>query len=76
MIVNVDIDPLRPDGEMLAQELRTAGVPAEQWTWAGAPHEVFGAAPLVADVTQAQALAEGRLRGAFGTARTPMVGLG
>lgn len=71
-IINAGIDPLRSDGEMLAQKLQAAGVPAVQRTWSGATHEFFGMAPVVPDATEAQAFAAMRLREAFGTARRPM----
>jgi acetyl esterase/lipase len=72
-IINAGIDPLRSDGEMLAQKLQAAGVPAVQRTWPGATHEFFGLAPVVPDATEAQGFAAQRLREAFG--RTPMAGL-
>jgi acetyl esterase len=71
-IINAGVDASRFDGDILASNLRAAGVPAVQRRWARAAPALFGAAPLVADATEAQALAAKRLREALGTARTPM----
>ena len=68
-IVNAEIDPLRSDGEILAQKLREAGVPAEQRTFGGVTHEFFGMAPVVADATAAQVYVAQRLRSAFAGGR-------
>ncbi|MEN0076289.1 MAG: alpha/beta hydrolase [Paracraurococcus sp.] len=74
-IINAGIDPLRSDGEMLAQKLQAAGVAAEQRTWPGATHEFFGLAPVVPDAVEAQRLAATRLRAALGLGATPLAGL-
>lgn len=74
-IINAGIDPLRSDGEMLAEKLRAAGVAAEQRTWPGATHEFFGLAPVVPDAVEAQRLAATRLRAALGLGATPLAGL-
>ncbi|RAI58090.1 alpha/beta hydrolase [Roseicella frigidaeris] len=73
-ILNAGIDPLRSDGERLAQALRAAGVAAEQRTWAGATHEFFGLAAVVPDAAEAQRLAATRLRGALGLGAVPLAG--
>ena len=65
-IVNAQIDPLRSDGETLAQALRTAGVRVEQRTFPGVTHESFGMGPVVAGAADENAYAIGRMRVAFG----------
>ena len=69
-IVTAGIDPLRSDGETLAQKLRAAGVPVEHRNYRGATHEFFGMAAAVqaardaqAFVAQAQRQALGRVAG-------------
>ena len=46
-IVNAQIDPLRSEGEMLAQKLRDAGVTVRQRTYEGVAHEFFGMGAVV-----------------------------
>lgn len=67
-IINAELDPLRTDGERLAQRLRQAGVQVEQRTFDGVVHEFFGMAPVVAKAREAQQFAARRLREAFGDA--------
>ena len=67
-IINAELDPLRSDGEQLADRFRQAGVPVEQHTFAGVTHEFFGMGPVLAKAREAQALAAQALRRAFGTA--------
>ena len=64
-IVTAELDPLRSDGELLAQRLAAAGVPVDQRTWPGVTHEFFGMAPAVASATEAQAWVGERLRRAL-----------
>ena len=71
-IVNAEIDPLRSEGETLAERLRAVGVPVEQRTYMGVTHEFFGMAPPVADATAAQTLVANRLKEAFRGGRTPV----
>jgi acetyl esterase/lipase len=67
-IINAELDPLRTDGERLAQRLREAGVPVEQRTFDGVTHEFFGMGPVLAKAREAQRMAAAALVGAFGTA--------
>lgn len=71
-IVNAELDPLRSEGEALAQRLRAAGVSVEQRTFPGATHEFFGMAPVVADATAAENLVAEQLRKVFNVRRTPL----
>lgn len=67
-IINAEIDPLRSDGELLAQRLQAAGVVTEQRTFRGVTHEFFGMAPVVSEAVVAQTYAAQRLQTAFGRA--------
>ncbi len=53
-IITAQIDPLRSDGEMLADKLAKAGVPVEYESYNGVTHEFFGMAPLVGNAKDAQ----------------------
>jgi acetyl esterase/lipase len=64
-IVAAQIDPLRSEGEMLAQRLSSAGVQTERREWANVTHEFFGADGLIPAAKEAQAWATERLRAAF-----------
>lgn len=68
-IVAAQVDPLRSEGELLAQRLAAAGVAVERREWAGASHEFFGADAVIRDAGEAQMWSGGRLREAlYGTA--------
>ena len=64
-IVTAEIDPLRSEGQLLAQRLRNAGVEVAANNYEGVTHEFFGAAPVVEKATEAQAYVASRLREAF-----------
>lgn len=65
-IINAQIDPLRTDGEMLAQKLTAAGVQASQKTFDGVNHEFFGMGAVLDKAVQAQQMAGDALKRAFG----------
>jgi acetyl esterase len=65
-IINAQIDPLRSDGEMLAEKLRAAGVTVEQKTYAGVTHEFFGMATVVDAAKEAQQMAADAFKRVFG----------
>ena len=65
-LVMAQIDPLRCDGERLADALKAAGVDVHAHTYAGVTHEFFGLAPLVKDAAKAQALVVHDLKKSFG----------
>ena len=71
-IVAAQIDPLRSEGEMLADRLRAAGVAVERREWEGTTHEFFGADAVIADAAEAQDWAAERLRGALYGSAMPM----
>ena len=64
-IVAAQIDPLRSEGELLAQRLAAQGVTVERREWAGVTHEFFGADAVIADAGEAQRWAGERLRAAL-----------
>lgn len=66
-IINAQIDPLRSDGEMLADKLRKAGVTVEQKTYDGMTHEFFGLGAVVAKAKDAEAYAANALKAGFKT---------
>lgn len=68
-IINAQIDPLRSEGEMLAQRLRAAGVAVDQKTYAGVTHEFFGMATVVDEAKDAQQMASAALTKAFSASR-------
>jgi acetyl esterase/lipase len=64
-IINAEIDPLRSEGEMLAQKLQAAGVNVEQKTYPGVTHEFFGMGAVVDKALTAEQMAAHSLKGAF-----------
>ena len=64
-IVNAQIDPLRSDGETLAEAMRAAGDQVEQRTFPGVTHEFFGMGTVVKGAADAEAYAVARLRPAL-----------
>ena len=60
-IINAGIDPLRSDGERLAEAMTAAGTEVEQRTFDGVTHEFFGMAAVVDKAKQAQEYAVGRI---------------
>lgn len=65
-IINAQIDPLRSEGELLAQKLRAANVRVEQTTYPNVTHEFFGMAAVSDKARAANAQAFQSLRRAFG----------
>ncbi len=66
-IINAQIDPLRSEGEMLADKLKAAGVTTEQKTWSGVTHEFFGMSAAVDKAKEANQWAADALKRAFGS---------
>ncbi len=64
-IIGAEIDPLRSDGDMLADKLRAAGNPVTHKVYNGVTHEFFGMDTVVAKAAQAQDLAVSQLKQAF-----------
>jgi acetyl esterase/lipase len=65
MVITAEIDPLRSEGEMLANRLRTAGVAAEYRSYEGMTHEFFGTGAVVDKAKQAVAQVASGLKKAF-----------
>jgi len=64
-IVNAQIDPLRSDGETLAQALTAAGGKVDQKTFPGVTHEFFGMGKVVGGAKDAEDYAVDKLKAAF-----------
>ncbi|WP_373516276.1 alpha/beta hydrolase [Pricia sp.] len=66
-IIGAEIDPLRSEGQLLAQNLEAAGVATTYQLYTGVAHEFFGMSAILAEAEQAQALVARELKKAFGT---------
>jgi acetyl esterase len=53
-IINAEIDPLRSDGDMLADKLKAAGNDVTHQVFTGVTHEFFGMDAVVAKAGEAQ----------------------
>jgi acetyl esterase len=60
-IINAGIDPLRSDGEMIADKLKAAGNNVTHRVYPGVTHEFFGMDAVVAKASQAQDFAVAQL---------------
>lgn len=65
-IINAQIDPLRSEGEKLADKMRAAGDQVDQHTFPGVTHEFFGMGAVVDQATMAEQMAANALKKAFG----------
>lgn len=70
-IVSAQIDPLRSEGEMLAQKMQAAGDDVQQRTFPGVTHEFFGMGSVVGQAKLAEMFATARLSAAFTQSMTP-----
>lgn len=68
-IVLAGIDPLRSEGEALAEALETSGVPVSCWTYEGVTQGFFGLGLVVTKALFAQSDAAEALARAFGPVR-------
>ncbi|GAC1648945.1 MAG: alpha/beta hydrolase [Gemmatimonadaceae bacterium] len=64
-IINAQIDPLRSDGEMLADRMKAAGDQVDQKTYNGVTHEFFGMGAVVDKAKDAEQQAADALKKAF-----------
>ncbi len=71
-VITAEIDPLRTEGETLAEKLEAAGVDTRAKTFNGSTHEFFGMGLVVPDAAAAQTFAAHDLKKAFGTAILPI----
>jgi acetyl esterase/lipase len=67
-VICAEIDPLRSEGELLAQRLEAAGSEVRHKTFHGSTHEFFGMAPVLPDAVAAQTFVAHELKRAFKTA--------
>ncbi|HUP30345.1 MAG TPA: alpha/beta hydrolase [Usitatibacter sp.] len=65
-IITAQIDPLRSEGQALAEKMKAAGVKVESKTYDGVTHEFFGMAAVVDEAKDAQQFAAAGLKRAFG----------
>lgn len=65
-VITAQIDPLRSEGQALADKLKAAGVSTEAKGYEGAAHEFFGMAVAVQDAADAQLFVSQRLKESFG----------
>lgn len=65
-IILAQIDPLRSEGEKLAEMLKQAGVKVKLKTYEGVTHEFFGMGAVVDNAKEAEQVAAADLRAAFG----------
>jgi acetyl esterase/lipase len=71
-VICAEIDPLRTEGEVLAERLEAAGSAVRHKTFHGSTHEFFGMGLVVPDAAAAQAFVAHELKRAFKTAILPI----
>ncbi len=64
-IVAAQYDPLRSEGEMLAENFKKAGVTTKYQLYNGTTHEFFGMAAVVPEAKDAQAMVTSELKSVF-----------
>jgi len=69
-VITADIDPLRSEGEALANKLERDGVPVEHRNFEGVTHEFFGMGAVVDKANEAVSFAAENLKEAF-AGKTP-----
>lgn len=65
-VITAEIDPLRSEGQQLAERLKQAGVPVDYRNYEGVAHEFFGMGAVVDEAKQAEQQAAGGLKKGFG----------
>lgn len=68
-VILAQIDPLRSEGETLAEKLKDAGVKVNSKVFSGATHEFFGMAKVVPQAKEAMDMAVADLKAAFAAAK-------
>lgn len=71
-VICAEIDPLRSEGELLADRLELAGSDVRQKTFHGSTHEFFGMGLIVPDAAMAQNMVAHELRRAFKVSALPL----
>ena len=66
-IINAELDPLRSDGDMLADKMTAAGNDVTHKVYTGVTHEFFGMDAVVAKAREAQDFAVAQLQKGFGS---------
>ena len=66
-IITAQIDPLRSEGQALAEKMKAAGVQVDAKNYDGVTHEFFGMAAVVDEAKAAQQYAAAGLRRALGS---------
>ncbi len=66
-IITAQIDPLRSEGQALAEKMKAAGVQVDAKNYDGVTHEFFGMAAVVDDAKAAQQQAAAGLKRALGS---------
>lgn len=64
-VITAEIDPLRSEGQQLAERLKAAGVQVEARDYTGVSHEFFGMSAVLPKAKQAQQVAADGLKRAF-----------
>jgi acetyl esterase len=75
-IINAEIDPLRSDGDMLADKLKAAGNNVTHKVFAGVTHEFFGMDAVVAKAAEAQDFAVAQIAKGLGAVIGPVETVG
>jgi acetyl esterase len=65
-IINAELDPLKSDGDMLAEKMKAAGNDVTHKLYTGVTHEFFGMDAVVAKAKEAQDFAVSQLQKGFG----------
>lgn len=65
-VINADIDPLRSDGDLLVQKLKSDGVDTTHKLFTGVTHEFFGMDAVVAKAAEAQDFAVAQIKNGLG----------
>ncbi|MBA3521963.1 MAG: alpha/beta hydrolase [Gemmatimonadales bacterium] len=64
-VITAQIDPLRSEGQALAERLRQAGIEVDAKNYEGVAHEFFGMGPVLDDAKEAQEQAVSGLKKGF-----------
>jgi acetyl esterase len=75
-IINAEIDPLRSDGDMLADKLKAAGNNVTHKVFDGVTHEFFGMDAVVAKAGEAQDFAVAQISKGLGAVSGPVGTIG
>ena len=71
-LITAQIDPLRSEGQLLAANLKKAGVKVESKNYDGVTHEFFGMGAAIAEAKEAEQFGAEGLRKALKASPKPM----